>query len=698
MQEDGLSPAEAQRCDPRTNGKGGALLDGRLHREFPGERRGVVGARAHVSCRGDYWRATAIVRRSAATTLSLRERRAQPPRVSGVPAAVVAEAFSEVVRSSPIGCPQFTSVFGGLRTQADHRPRLSPTRLTLSDISRLKVLHKLQSFGVMRAETRPPGARPMTADAAPATNVSRNAKIFISYSREDIAFVDQLEAALKVRGFEPLIDRTDIYAFEDWWARIQSLIGKADTIVFVLSPDAVASDICAKEVAYSASLNKRFAPIIFRPVRGRDVPEAIRRLNYIFFDGPSSFEASADRLAEALQTDISWIRQHTELGELARHWAAAGRHGPRGLLLRSPVLEKAEHWIASRPHNAPAPTEETRAFIAQSRRAAMRRRNVLSAGLAAGLLVALALAGLAYWQRGVAVEQRDLALRNQSASLAAFSKITLNTSPVQAAKLALATWPRGSDDLVPKVDAVLTALSAAFLQLRERKIFQGHKYAVRVAAFSPDGTQIVTTSDDATARVWNVATAKQTAVLVLRDLHDDQQDIDPIPDASFSPDGTRIVTADLYKGARLWDAASGNEIARFPADGIVGIGVSSARFSPDGNRIVTASGDGKVRLWDAASAEEIGVLVVDRIGFRSAEFSRNGQRILTLSNGGKVRLLDVTSAKEIAVFDGGRDVNSAALSPDGTRVVTASDDRTAHIWDVASGKEIAVLRGHADYV
>jgi hypothetical protein len=161
------------------------------------------------------------------------------------------------------------------------------------------VLHKLQSFGVMRAEMRPPGALPMTADAAPATNVSSDAKIFISYSREDIAFADQLEAALKVRGFEPLIDRTDIYAFEDWWARIQSLIGKADTIVFVLSPDAVASDICEKEVAYSASLNKRFAPIVFRPVRGRDVPEAIRRLNYIFFDGPSTFEASADRLAEA---------------------------------------------------------------------------------------------------------------------------------------------------------------------------------------------------------------------------------------------------------------------------------------------------------------------------------------------------------------------------------------------------------------
>jgi hypothetical protein len=64
------------------------------------------------------------------------------------------------------------------------------------------------------------------------------AKVFISYSRKHMAFADRLEAALKARGFEPLMDRTDIYAFEEWWKRVEALIGCADTIVFVLSPDA----------------------------------------------------------------------------------------------------------------------------------------------------------------------------------------------------------------------------------------------------------------------------------------------------------------------------------------------------------------------------------------------------------------------------------------------------------------------------
>jgi hypothetical protein len=77
------------------------------------------------------------------------------------------------------------------------------------------------------------------------------AKVFISYSRKDMAFADCLEAGLKARGFEPLIDRTEIYAFEDWWKRVQVLIAAADTVVFVLSPDAVSSDVCAKEVAFA---------------------------------------------------------------------------------------------------------------------------------------------------------------------------------------------------------------------------------------------------------------------------------------------------------------------------------------------------------------------------------------------------------------------------------------------------------------
>jgi formylglycine-generating enzyme required for sulfatase activity len=221
-------------------------------------------------------------------------------------------------------------------------------------------------------------------------------RVFISYSRKDMEFADRLEAALKTRGFEVLIDREEIYAFEDWWKRLQALIGGADTVVFVLSPDAVISKVALKEVAHAASLNKRFAPIVCRRVEDSAVPEALRRLNFIFFDEPDHFEASADRLGQALQTDIVWIRRHTEFGEIARRWTEAGR--PGGMLLRPPVLDQAEAWLAFRPGGAPEPTAETEAFIAQSRKAMLGtqrlRRIALGSIFTLMMIVILGLVGV----------------------------------------------------------------------------------------------------------------------------------------------------------------------------------------------------------------------------------------------------------------------------------------------------------------
>src|ERR1700728_3356735 len=104
----------------------------------------------------------------------------------------------------------------------------------------------------------------MAADSEQAWGGEPKTRVFTSYSRKDMAFADRIEAALEARGFETLIDREEIYAFEDWWKRIVALIGRADTVVFVLSPDAVSSDVALKEVAHAASINKRFAAIVCR--------------------------------------------------------------------------------------------------------------------------------------------------------------------------------------------------------------------------------------------------------------------------------------------------------------------------------------------------------------------------------------------------------------------------------------------------
>jgi hypothetical protein len=216
-------------------------------------------------------------------------------------------------------------------------------------------------------------------------------KVFISYSRKDAAFADRVWDALKERGFLAAIDHDEIFSLEKWWDRLKTLMLQADTVVFVVSPNSIASKVALNEVEFASSMNKRFAPIIWRRVEeDSKVPEKIREYNFIFFDDESQFPSSMDRLVEALNTDIDWLRLHTEYGQAARKWSNEKR--PRGLLLRSPSLERAEKWVKSRPSLAPPPTAETHEFIARSRADARARVvRIAVAGIAAVFLSGLAI-------------------------------------------------------------------------------------------------------------------------------------------------------------------------------------------------------------------------------------------------------------------------------------------------------------------
>lgn len=537
----------------------------------------------------------------------------------------------------------------------------------------------------------------MAPDAAHAPDQLPKARIFISYSRKDRAFADRLETALKARGFETLIDRTEIYAFEDWWQRIQALISRADTIVFVLSPDAVNSDVALKEVAHAEALNKRFAPIVYRRVEDTTVPGPLRRLNFIFFDDPDRFEVSANELADALITDINWIRRHTEYGEAACRWSAGGR--ARGLLLRPPVLDEAEVWIASRPPTAPEPTEDTRAFIRESRRGTTRRRNILMGGLSAGLVVAISLAALAYWQRGIAVinetratEQRDEALLTQSRFLADVANQRVEADDAgTAALLALDALPDpdgGTErPYAPEPEA---ALFTALPRIREQGFLSVPGIAAFSAVFSPDGRTILAGFADAKARIYDTQSAKVILTLVGHSAG--------VISARFSPDGSRIVTASRDKTARIWDAKTGQVLITLSGHTAE---LWSAAFSPDGRRVVTASNDGTARIWDAQTGKMLTVINVAKAGdeaISTAEFSPDGRRIVTAS--GDARIWDSDTGGLLAVLsENSHSIASAAFNPDGTRVVTAlgaGGDHTARVWDVASAKVIAVLTGHTD--
>src|SRR6516164_1350545 len=107
--------------------------------------------------------------------------------------------------------------------------------------------------------------------------------VFISYSRDDLAFADQLDAGLGLAGFAATIDRHGISAGEDWQTRLGALIRDSDTVVFVLSPSSARSKTCAWEVEEAVRLGKRILPVICRSLEDANPPPQLAKLNYIYF-------------------------------------------------------------------------------------------------------------------------------------------------------------------------------------------------------------------------------------------------------------------------------------------------------------------------------------------------------------------------------------------------------------------------------
>jgi WD40 repeat protein len=90
-----------------------------------------------------------------------------------------------------------------------------------------------------------------------------------------------------------------------------------------------------------------------------------------------------------------------------------------------------------------------------------------------------------------------------------------------------------------------------------------------------------------TARVWDATTGKPVTPLL------EHQGV--VTAAAFSTDGTRVVTASMDKTARIWDATTGKPCSP-PLEHRDR--VRSAMFSPDGTRVVTASEDKTARVWE----------------------------------------------------------------------------------------------------
>jgi eukaryotic-like serine/threonine-protein kinase len=382
----------------------------------------------------------------------------------------------------------------------------------------------------------------------------------------------------------------------------------------------------------------------------------------------------AKQLVSLLRGDLDWITLKAVERDRERRYGTPSE-------LAADLRRYLNHEpVSARPASA---AYKTRKFI--------RRHRIAAAFIGMVTLLSIVASGaavIAVAKQREAEYQATQALQAQSRLLTQAAAQRLKDSDVAGAQgiiLEVLTNPRFAQGHMPAAISVFQESRAADTQLA---VLSGQGDRVYSAAYSPDGTRIVTASEGKIARIWDAHAGKQLAVLSGHDA--------TVSSAAYSPDGTRIVTASEDKTARIWDARSGKQLAVLSGHGNF---VYAAAYSPDGTHIVTASEDKTARIWDARTGAQLTVLSGHDASVASATYSPDGTRIVTGSFDKTARIWDARTGTPLAVLSGnGNIVYSAEYSPDGTRIVTASADKTARIWDARSGKQLAVLSGHSDIV
>jgi hypothetical protein len=108
------------------------------------------------------------------------------------------------------------------------------------------------------------------------------AKVFISYSRKDLNFVQGFAQTLMSNSVDVWWDLSSMQGGDDWTDAIPQAIESCDMVIVVLSPNSIQSDWVQKEYTYALNHKKRIIPILYQAC---EIPFALVNINYIDIQG-----------------------------------------------------------------------------------------------------------------------------------------------------------------------------------------------------------------------------------------------------------------------------------------------------------------------------------------------------------------------------------------------------------------------------
>jgi len=433
------------------------------------------------------------------------------------------------------------------------------------------------------------------------------ADVFISYSRKDQDFVRRLHEALAGQGRDTWVDWEGIPPTAEWMKEIHDAIEAADTFVFVISPDSAASETCKLEVEHAAEQHKRLVPVVYRDVPANVVPEALAKLNWIFFREQDDFNQSFQSLLKALDTDLDWVHDHTRLLVRAAEWDREKRDS--SYTLRGRDLKEAEAWLSVSPDKEPTPTGLQTQYILVSRKAATNRQRILFGSVAAAVLVAVILSLVAYFQNQEKARQQEIATARQLINRSEVLRQTPLDQPgassamrasARSAAQALARFEALDMHSLDADQAVRKAIELLPGRIAEWKTGTG---SVKAAGFDPSGRYAAVVHGGEHIGVWDLVAADRVT--------------------SWES------TTEVGESARAVALAAGGEylvVSRYNSSPDVDTSTLTVRRLPEGTRIASFQEKGMIDRGLRLDPKGRYVFIVDGLNTWGSNL-RNGERL-----------------------------------------------------------------------
>jgi WD40 repeat protein len=214
-----------------------------------------------------------------------------------------------------------------------------------------------------------------------------------------------------------------------------------------------------------------------------------------------------------------------------------------------------------------------------------------------------------------------------------------------------------------------------------RSILEGHSDTIMDVTWTPDSTQLLSTSLDQTTRLWDVSGTSEVMSTFSP----------PFEHVLWSQNGTYVMGGSENR-IDIWNKDTGQVVDVLSGQ----LDPSSTTvWSPGRALLATVNADNVIEIWQQDRTLQ---LVGHTDTILSLSWSPDGARLVSTSLDNSVRIWNTASGSLISTTESLAPIQQVAWTPDGQYLALAGHDHTINIWNADTQQLVITLQGHLDSV